>query len=145
EGTTVGQAGHQLLTVYVWRQDGFNGSIALTAEGLPPGVTCKPQLVPSGAKQVPFVLSAGADAAPWAGEIKILGKAKIDGKEVVREARAATISWPVPQVNLPTITRMDRAVVLAVRDKAPFSLTADVESLTLKQGERIQIPLKLTR
>src|SRR5262249_14510942 len=39
----------------------------------------------------------------------------------------------------------DRAVVLAVRDKAPFSLTAEVERITVLQGDQVKVPVKLTR
>src|SRR5262249_60536469 len=120
------------------RHDGVNGSLALTAAGPQPGVICKPQTVPPGAKQVPFVISADDDAAPWTGEIKVLGKATIDGKDVVREARAATISWPVPQANLPTITRMDRAGALAVRGKAPVRPTGEGGGRNVLQGGQVE-------
>src|SRR5262249_45075561 len=39
EGAVVGQGGHQVFTVFVHRQDGFNGEIGISGEDLPPGVT----------------------------------------------------------------------------------------------------------
>src|SRR5438128_1308990 len=83
--------------------------------------------------------NAAPDAAPWAGPITVVGTATINGKTVTREVRSATITWPVPQVNTPTITRLDRDLVLAVRDKAPFSLTAGVQELTVLLGDKISV------
>src|SRR5262249_45913739 len=39
DGAAVGQGGRTYFNVYVWRLDGFDGPITLTAEGLPDGVT----------------------------------------------------------------------------------------------------------
>jgi hypothetical protein len=64
----------------------------------------------------------------------------------VRDARPASISWAVPpQQGIPTITRLDRNLVLAVRDKAPFHLTAQLDKSIVLQGEKFSLTLKLTR
>jgi hypothetical protein len=142
----VRQNGCEAFTVFAWRQDGFNGEVRLSAEGLPPGVTCPPQTLAAGQRQTSLVLTATADAAPWTGPITIKGTAVIKGQPVVREARPATIVWPVqPQVNIPTITRLDHSLVLAVRDKAPFRLTATLDKTDLLQGDKATLTLKLER
>ena len=109
------------------------------------GVTLKEQVVPRGQKVVPIVVSASAEAQPWTGPVKILGTAVINGKKVVRETRAATVTWPTLALNIPAISRIDRELVLAVRDKAPFVLSAEVDKITVQQGEKINIPVKLKR
>src|SRR5438093_8742479 len=129
----------------IWRLDGFNGEIRLTAEGLPKGVTCPPQTVGSGQRFGSLVLTAAPDAPAWTGTISVQGTATIAGKEVVREARPATITWPVPQPNIPTISRLDRTLVLAVPDKAPYSLTAGLDAVTVAAGPTATIPLKIAR
>ena len=43
-----------------------------------------------------LVFVAAEDAAAWAGPIKIVGKAKIGDKDVVREARYAGVVWGTP-------------------------------------------------
>jgi hypothetical protein len=139
------QGGHQLLTVLAWRLDGYNGPIRLTTEGLPEGVTCPPQVIAPGGKLAFLVLSAGKEIAPWAGEIKVKGTATIQGQEVVREARPAGATWPVPQPNLPAITRLDRSLVLAVGGTAAYTLAATGEPRTLNAGQRVTVPLRLTR
>jgi len=147
EATVLPQGSHRELAVYVGRQDGFNGDIALSADGLPPGVTCAPQTVSPGSKSALLVLSATPDAQPWVGEIKIKGTATISGQPVVREARAASVTWPgqAQQANLPVVARLDRGVVLSVRDKGPFNLSASVEKPMVNQGEKLTVPLKLER
>jgi hypothetical protein len=90
-----------------------------------------------------IVVSAGADAAPYAGAIKIVGTAVIAGKKVKREVRAASIIWPVAQVNTLTATRLDRELVVAVRGQAPYSLSAGADKVTVLQGEKIGIPVKM--
>jgi hypothetical protein len=149
EAAVVGQNSRQLFDVFVWRLDGFDGPVTLTAEGLPPGVTAPPQVF-SGAGAKPgihegaFVVTAAPDATPWAGAIRIKGSAVIDGKTLVREARPASVSWALPQQSqtTPVIVRLDRELALAVREPAPFRLTADTAKIVVKQGQKA--PLKLT-
>ncbi len=45
DSAVLGQAGSQSFTVFGYRKDGFTGDIHLTVEGLPPGVTCQPQVL----------------------------------------------------------------------------------------------------
>jgi hypothetical protein len=143
---SLGQGGNQDVTVFVQRQDGFKGQVALTVEGLPPGVTYKPQVVGPTVKVGAIVLNAALDAKPWAGPIVIKGSAVINGKRVEREARSASITWAVPPQNgIPTITRLEHNFVLGVRDKAPYNLTCEVERLTVLHGDKVTIPLRLTR
>ena len=142
----LGQGGNTYLMVFVWRHDGFKGDIALTVDGLPTGITCKPQVATPGLKHVLLVLSADANAPIYTGEIKVKGTALIGGQAVIREARPFSITWPVqPQQNIPTIARMDRGLVLAVRGKAALNLTAGLDKTTVSHGDKLTIPLKLTR
>jgi hypothetical protein len=140
------QGGSQNFTIFALRQDGFNGEIAVTVTGLPNGVTCPPQSLGAGQRQTELVLTAAADAAPFTGELKIIGTATIKGQKVEREARPASITWPVPpQQNIPTVSRLDRNVMLAVRDKAPYILAATIDKSAVQQGDKATITVKLTR
>jgi hypothetical protein len=141
----VPEAGHQLFTLLVWRLDGFKDEIHLSAEGLPAGVTCRPQVIPAGSKVGFLVVSADRGAPAWAGPIRLKASARIGGKEVVREVRAAGASWPVPQINLPAVTRLERSLVLAVRGPAPYSLTAEGQPRAALPGQRVKVPLRLAR
>ncbi len=144
-GCVLRQGGEVEASVFVVRQDGFNGAITLSADQLPNGVSCRPQVVGTGERQGTLVLSASADAPAWTGTIKVKGTATINGQAVTRQARAATVTWPVQQQsNIPLISRLDHDFIFAVRDKAPFRLEAGLSELTLVQGEKASVPLKLT-
>src|SRR5207253_1924547 len=146
DASCVRQSGDEYYTVLVWRHDGFNGPVTLTMEGLPTRVTCLPQVVGANLKQAALVVSAGLNAPDWVGEIKLKGTAVINGRTVVREARPASITWPVTQPQgIPAISRLDRSLVLAVRDKAPFNLTATAEQATIVAGSKAKVALKLAR
>jgi len=136
----------QFYTAFLTRIDGFNGDITLTAERLPKGVTCPAQTIPAGQRQGVLVVSAAAGAPLWEGEIHVKGTATIDDQKVEREARAATITWPMPQNQQgPTISRLDAGLVLAVTEEGPFALTTMMTEAKAKPGEKVTVPLKLTR
>lgn len=138
--------GQEAFTILVWRQDGWNDGLTLTAEGLPPGVTCRPQAVAPGQKQATLVLSAAADAPPGAGVIRILGTATIQGQTVIREARPAGLIWPTQAgQNFPASARLERNLVLAVRDPAPFNLSATLDQAGATPTGKVTVTLQVTR
>lgn len=140
------RGGEQFLNVYVWRQDGFDGSVTLTAEGLPAGVTAPPQVIGPGQKHGIFLLSATAAAPPGVFDIKLTGTATINGKTVAREARPASIIWPLqPIPNIPAVTRLDRSLAIGVNEQAPFQLAASLDKDAVLQGEKTNVTVKLTR
>ncbi|MBM4070041.1 MAG: hypothetical protein FJ271_13975 [Planctomycetes bacterium] len=146
DSCVVGKGGSQNFIVLVDRQDGFKGEVTLTTEGLPKGVTSVPQVVGPNVKEALLVVSAAADAPIFTGEIKIKGTASIKGKPVVREARPASVTWPVqPQQNVPTVTRLDRNLVIAVREKPPYQLVAAIDNKMVSHGNKANVKLTLNR
>jgi hypothetical protein len=140
------QGGNVHFTVLAWREDGFNDTIQLSVEGLPKDVTCAPQSLGPGLRQTALILTAAANAPLGVSEIKVRGTATINGQTVVREARPASITWPVPpQQGIPLLSRLDRSLVLAVREQAPFALTAQIDKPVVLQGDKPNLTLKLTR
>lgn len=146
DGTTLQQGGQQSFTVLASRRDGFFGDIQLSVDGLPAGVTCTPQTLGTGARQAELVLSAAAGAAPTIAELRVKGTATVRGQKVEREARPAGIVWPMPPgSNQPLLTRLDRALVLAVRPGAPYSLATALDKPAVVQGDKAILTVKLTR
>jgi hypothetical protein len=142
----VGQGGTHHYTVYAHRSDGFKGEIHLAMEGLPPGVTCPPQVLAGSMRMTQLVVNAADDADEFTGAVKVVGTAVINGQKVVHQARPATVTWAVPiQQNIPTITRLDRDLMLAVRDKAPAKFVTAKDKVVVSLGEKTEIPLTLTR
>jgi hypothetical protein len=158
--------GEVAYDVYVNRTDGFADPVTVTAEGLPPGVTCKPTLIGSRMRWGTLVLSAADKAKEFTGPITVTCSATIDGRNVLREARPATITWGVPPMqNVPTVTRLDRQLVLAVRpDRSAFRIAADLSAamvktrdkdgkekeekvdgpVYVKPGDKLTVPVKVT-
>ncbi len=142
----LGQGGTHHYTVYAQREDGFKGDILLSMEGLPAGVTCPPQTLAASMKMTQLVVIAADNAAEATAAVKVVGAAVINGQKVTRQARYATVTWGVPiQQNIPTVTRLDQELMIAVRDKAPGKLTAANDKFAVSLGDKINIPLKLTR
>jgi hypothetical protein len=142
------QGGQEAFSIFARRQDGFVGDITLSAEGLPPGVTCAPQTLGGDLSAGRLVISAGPKAAAWAGEVKIKGTAMIRGKKVVRAARSGCIVWPSPQpqIPMPVVSRVDRGSFLAVRAaQAPYSLSGTLDKPALLQGDKGTLKVKLAR
>jgi hypothetical protein len=138
--------GHQYMTVLAWRLDGFNGPIQLSPEGLPAGVSCSPQVIPAGLRQVSVVLSSSLTSVVGVHEIKVVGRAEIGGQTVIREARPATITWPVnPGQGIPAITRLDRGLFVSIGEKAPFALSGVLDHPAIVQGDKANLALKLAR
>jgi hypothetical protein len=136
----------QAYTVLVSWLDGFAGEITLSAEGLPPGVTCPPQTIGPGVRQAALVVTAEASAPTWTGSFTVKGKAVIDGKPVEVEARPADVTWSIGQnQNIPTVARLSRSIALAVRDGAPFHLEATADKTEVHAGDKVTVTLKVTR
>jgi hypothetical protein len=147
DGATILQGGHEALTVFATRREGFAGDIQLTVEGLPPGVTCPPQTIGAGVRQTQIILNAAANAAPTVAELRVKGTATIRGKKVEHEARVAGVVWAPTQPGqiVPLLTRLDRALVLAVRPGAPYELATSLAKPAVVQGDKTELKLKLTR
>lgn len=146
DSVTAHKGGQAYFEVIVLRRDGFKDDITITMEGLPSGITCPPQILSGRMKSAYLVLTAADGAPPFTGEVKVFGTAVIGGARVTREARPATSVWPVqPAQNIPTVTRLDRSLMLAVRDKAPGKLTSTLTTARVALGDKLNIPLKLTR
>jgi hypothetical protein len=144
DALTLGQGGTLHYTLFVWRFDGFKGEIKLDVEGVPAGVTCKSQVIGPNVKQSMLVFSAAPDAPEQVAALTIKGTATIRGQRVTHLARPASIAWPVQQ-GIPPVTQLDRGLYLAVRGKAPYNLDVTTDHITLSQGEKLEVPMKLTR
>lgn len=139
--------GQYALTIFVWRLGNFAGDIMVQGSKLPPGVSVKPQVISGTQKQAAVVVSVAADAPPYVGPIELEASATIDGKTVVRDVRAATITYPAlqPQPGPPLLARLDRELLLAVRGRAPYALIPSHDKITVLQGNKINLALKLQR
>ncbi len=143
------KGGASPLKVYAFRRDDFKGDIELSVEGLPAGVKCPPVVVGTGMPVATLVFTADENAAPWAGSIKVIGKAKIGDADVTREARGGSIIWSVAnRQNENPRSRMTSDIALAVSGDEMESVTIDAGEGKVWEtslGGKLQIPVKITR
>ena len=83
------------------------------------------------------MLTARPDAAAWAGEIKVKGTATINGEKIVTARPAAAsiaLAGAAEQQRPSPLSRLDRSLMLAVRGKAPFTLTPTLDKAVVTPG-----------
>lgn len=139
----------QVMKILAFRQDGFNGEIQLTAERLPPGISCAGATIPEGRTNALLAFTADNDAAAWGGAVRIIGRAKAADTESGRAVRGGSEVWHMADVNEePVRARMIHEVALGVsgRESAPITVApATNKTFEAVAGMKIQIPLKITR
>jgi hypothetical protein len=141
-GFTLRRGGSQSVQVVCFRQDGFDGEVTLSADGLPAGVSCEPQVLGPKVQQAALVLTAAGDAKDWAREFRVTGTATVDGKKVVRPARSGCLVFPSGN-NTPAVSRLTHSLCLAVRDPGPFRLTPAEKELAVPVGGAATVKVKV--
>jgi hypothetical protein len=139
-GTTLRRGGATYLDVIIHRQEGFSGPVALTAEGLPPGVHALPTTIRD--SHGTFVLSADAGAADWTGPIKLVAAGKRGNSLLRREVRPYTRVWPDAGMGS---SRPMRELIVAVRESAPFALRFAADRLQMKAKSKTALKLHADR
>lgn len=141
------QGDARAFEVVVQRRDGFDGEIEIAMEGLPQGVSAAGLKIAKGKTYGHLILTADEKAPRGFSLAKIIGKAVIGGKEVVRPVRLASMEWPVKDAKgeIPAPRLMaDIPVSVTDSEQAPLSITlAENKVFEAKAGETLKIPLKL--
>jgi hypothetical protein len=99
------------VNVTVTRTDGFDGPVQLKLEGLPPGFSAPETFVEAGQTTTAFTLSAAENATvrPET-KLRLVARATIGGKEVIREA-AGGVPKVVPPGDIITRTSAPEVVI----------------------------------
>lgn len=143
DATVVGRGGRHWMDVLAFRNDGFDDPIRVEASNLPPGVTCEPVVIGPGRTSAPLVFLAAKDAPLGHAEIRVTGTANIDGAEVNRIARGGGLTWQT--TNTPGVARMAQSIVLAVRNQAPYVLSATPAEAKAVAGDKLAIRVQVQR
>ena len=120
------------LKVNVVRTGGFTGEIELTVEGLPANVTTTATKIAANKPNADVSFSAEYEAKIGAQQIRVIGKATVDGKPVTRTA------------TLPGQPPID-SVLLAVALPTPFKTTSDFLLAYVPRGSAAQRPYRIER
>jgi hypothetical protein len=137
------------VRVLAFRRDGFNGDIDLAVDPMPPGLIFQGDKIPAGQSADTILLSAAEDAPAFAGPIKLIGKAKVGERELVREARGGTMIFPVGNYDTERPkSRLARELTVAVSDReaAPISIVpAEKKIWEAAADVKLKIPLNIVR
>jgi hypothetical protein len=140
------------VRVLVFRQNGFSGEVNVAIEGLPEGVKCDGVVVPASESSAALLLRADEKADAWAGSVRIVGKSHTGSEELVRSARYGTVTWGPASAGAaatePILSRMtaEFAVAVSGEETEPLSIEAgDGKVIEAKPGEKLKIPIKVTR
>lgn len=132
---SISKGGAIPMAVTATRFDGFDGPIKLELRGLPTGFHAPATFIEGNQNTTAFALFADGNAKlPSSGEIKLVARASISDKDVVREA---TIGMPkvIEPGDIVTTTRQD---VLRIKPGQETRLIVDVE----RRGDfKARIPL----
>ena len=134
--------------VAVPRQDNFTGDIVITAEGLPAGVTANPLTLSGRANDGFLIISAAKDAKTAVAEIRIVGRAKVGDREIVREARFATLVWGhIFSDSIRVKSRLTQTIPLSVQggEEAPVTIAPTEDKVwEIELGRKLELPFKVT-
>lgn len=146
-GVNLMRGGTSAIRVLALRRGGLGAPIEIEARGLPEGVSCAPVVIHPTQTEATLTLQASESAAAWVGPLQIVGRASAEESDSV-DAQPATIMWPASATRNAVQSRLSDGLILSVNmdDTAPLSTQlGDGTTLDVKQGEKLAIPIALTR
>jgi hypothetical protein len=124
------RGGRVPITVMANRILGYRGPIEIQVEGLPKGITSNPATIPADQDSTTVVLEASADVqeAQEAAPFQIVGRAKIEERDVIRRANPD-----------------QRLQLVAVMPPPDVLVTAQPQNIVLEPGKEAAITLHVER
>jgi hypothetical protein len=145
-GSVLRRGGDEVVEISLIRRDGFAGPVEVWAEGLPAGVTCVPTIISADQRRGVLVLHAADDAPEGFGWLRVFGRALVQGQEVVREARPATVVQPGQQNQRVARARLANTLMVAVvAEAAPLRVRLKQQAFAMSLGGQVQIPFAIER
>ncbi len=126
----VPRGGRLPITVEADRRAGYEGPIEIQVKGLPPGVTASPATIFAGQYSTVVVLATGPDAALSENALpfQVVGRATLDGRELIRAAGA-----------------MEPLRVASVMPPPDVLVTTEPHEVVLEAGQRSSLTLRVER
>jgi len=146
---SIPKGGTAAVPVTVTRR-GYTGPITLTILEPPPGLVVRPGTIPDGQAAGALTVSAAADAAFGAVELKVVGQGAGPGGPIVRPAEKLVIfaqqSVTQPQaVTVPTNDLTFSTLAAAPALPGAVSLDAPAGPVEVVHGYGAPVPIKVTR
>lgn len=106
DGILALRKGENLIArVFLFRQDGFNGDVNLSVEGLPKGVTCPGAGIGAGQNDAFLIFTANEKAENWSGLIRIVAKAEVKDPAKAAEVTKADAAVASAEKALPALRK----------------------------------------
>ena len=115
------------ITVTAYRNDGFDGDIAVKLLGLPPGFTASEAVIPAGQVSTVIPLSATPDAK-GSFPLQVQASATVNGQKIVRELKTD-----------------ERIAVVSVAPSPELLVWADPQQVVLEPGGKATISIRVKR
>ncbi|HEX5484262.1 MAG TPA: hypothetical protein VFZ08_16715 [Terriglobia bacterium] len=130
ENPNIPRGGRMPVTVTADRMMGYYGPIEIKVLGLPKGVTANDATIPAGQEAATVILQSSASAPEWetATAFKIEGRARVNGREVVRVADAGS---PLR--------------VASIMPAPDLRIAAQPQQIVLRPGQTTQVTLHVSR
>lgn len=139
------KGGNYELAVYVYRRDGHNEAIQLSAENLPAGITCRPSVIGPGQTSAKLVLTATSDAAEQLAPITVVGQSGATAATVKHFAQVASLIHD-PINGLPRTARLTQSLIAGVmKDEQPFSIIVDAMNSEFSQDQQLLVPIRIQK
>jgi hypothetical protein len=148
------KGGREAINVVIFRQDGFDGAIVVSASGLPPGVSAADVTVGPGCNQAAMILTAAVDAPPQESQISLVGKSVIGGVPVTRSARTghplAAVPFATPlntnQASVPSKLTNRMPLIVSDRETERVILSvADPGEIETSRGGIVKLKYTVAR
>ncbi len=137
----VAAGGTVALKVLVQRREGFKGEIQLTVPQPPPGAVVSPAIFSGSLTEQTVTVTVPAGAAASVTPFSVVGKAKVDDQEIVRQATSAE---QVRYVNAWRYVPVSD-LTLSVTQKLPFTIAWGQAETKVLAGKTIKVPIKIQR
>lgn len=148
EALSVPGGAAQSYDVLLERQGGFEGVVRVSAEGLPPELSCTPVYLAPGENFTPLVLAAAGDAPEWTGELRVVGTAEWKGNVLRTEASSAIAVYGGVETRHPlqyVHSRFTAALPVAIRGQAPFAVRLEPLEVTVHPGQKLSLSAQVRR
>lgn len=139
----IGPGSSMAWYVAVTRTNGFAGPVTVAVEGLPAGVSTSALTIPPAMSQGLLVLTAAADAKIGASMVRVVGRAKLGSREIIRTSAVSE------EIYLPGGGRgkfeaqMPAAAVTEPSDILKVNVTP--QTISLKPGQEIKLDVTIER
>lgn len=147
------RGGRNVVRVFVFRRDGFDGEIRVRCDGLPHGVTSEEIIIGPENHMGTLVLTTDEKAPASVATLSVSSNSVVNGNEVIRRARygAALEPFQFAQANAVVASVRSRIVdriQLCVTDEhpSPMRLTiGDGNQLRTSRGGKLKIPYHIEK